>query len=198
MTQLWYPYDPDGSVHENLGTRIPANLLALRASFAGTAEPASTVAFQLWADTTTGLLKRRNATNTAWVVIGPILGNGALSTFMVPLGDIVDADGDPIVFGAPSSAHIVDLGLVVSADALPDADDYWTFQIQNTTKTLDLLSAAITTETVGLTAYVPLHLTPDQNEDIDLDDVILLSISKTGSAPDLVSPRLFLSWYPTE
>jgi len=37
-----------------------------------TAEPATTFAFMLWADTTNGLLKIRNAANTDWVTIGTL------------------------------------------------------------------------------------------------------------------------------
>jgi hypothetical protein len=45
---------------------------ALRSTFSGTAEPAvaDQVAYMLWADTTTGLLKQRNAANSAWITLG--------------------------------------------------------------------------------------------------------------------------------
>ena len=40
----------------------------------GTAAPSITYAYQFWADTTSGLLKQRNAANNGWVTIG-ILGS---------------------------------------------------------------------------------------------------------------------------
>lgn len=45
---------------------------ALRSCFSGATEPASAdqVAYMFWADTTTGLLKQRNAANSAWITIG--------------------------------------------------------------------------------------------------------------------------------
>lgn len=42
---------------------------ALRTAFAGAAEPTVKVAYMLWLDTTTGLLKQRNAGNDAWIVV---------------------------------------------------------------------------------------------------------------------------------
>jgi hypothetical protein len=42
----------------------------------GAAAPSTTQAYLLWADTTTGLLKIRNAANGAWIVIGLLAGIG--------------------------------------------------------------------------------------------------------------------------
>lgn len=38
----------------------------------GTTQPSTTYAYQWWADTTTGLLKIRNAANNAWVTVGTL------------------------------------------------------------------------------------------------------------------------------
>ena len=55
-------------------TRITDGFDTLRSIFSGTSEPAvgDQVAYMLWADTTTGLLKQRNAANSAWVSKGLI------------------------------------------------------------------------------------------------------------------------------
>lgn len=45
-------------------------LQALASTSSGSAAPTTTFAYQLWADTNAGLLKMRNAANTAWVTIG--------------------------------------------------------------------------------------------------------------------------------
>ncbi len=45
-------------------------LAAIVSQNSGLTEPSTTFAYQLWMDTTTGLLKIRNSTNAAWVTIG--------------------------------------------------------------------------------------------------------------------------------
>ena len=54
--------------------RADANnaLAALVSNNSGATAPATTFAFQWWADTTTGLLKIRNAANSAWVTVGTL------------------------------------------------------------------------------------------------------------------------------
>lgn len=52
--------------------KIVDGFSALRSCFSGATEPAvaDQVAYMFWADTTTGLLKQRNAANSAWITIG--------------------------------------------------------------------------------------------------------------------------------
>ncbi len=47
-------------------------LAAIATINSGATEPTTTYAFQLWADTTTGLLKIRNAANSAFVTVGTL------------------------------------------------------------------------------------------------------------------------------
>lgn len=47
-------------------------LAAIVSINSGAAEPSTTYAYQLWGDTTAGLLKQRNAANSAWVTIGTL------------------------------------------------------------------------------------------------------------------------------
>jgi hypothetical protein len=47
-------------------------LLALGTLQSGAAQPSTTYAYQWWAETTTGLLKLRNAANNAWITIGTL------------------------------------------------------------------------------------------------------------------------------
>jgi hypothetical protein len=42
----------------------------------GASAPATTVAYMLWADTTTATLKMRNSANAAWIIIGPLADTG--------------------------------------------------------------------------------------------------------------------------
>ncbi len=53
-------------------TAINAALAAIVSNFSGTSEPSSPTAYQWFADTTSGLLKLRNAANTAWVTVGTL------------------------------------------------------------------------------------------------------------------------------
>jgi hypothetical protein len=54
----------------NFRTDLNNALLALISNSSGATEPATMFAYQFWADTTTGLLKIRNAANSAWVTVG--------------------------------------------------------------------------------------------------------------------------------
>lgn len=45
---------------------------AIATNNSGATEPATTYAYQWWPDTTTGLLKIRNAANSAWVTVGTL------------------------------------------------------------------------------------------------------------------------------
>jgi hypothetical protein len=63
-------------------------LAAIVSNNSGAAQPSTTYAYQWWSDTTTGLLKLRNAANNAWITIGTLasanlgllaLGGGTLT-----------------------------------------------------------------------------------------------------------------------
>src|SRR4051794_24148265 len=43
-------------------------LAAIFGNSSGSSAPGTTVAYQIWADTTTGTIKRRNAANSGWIV----------------------------------------------------------------------------------------------------------------------------------
>jgi hypothetical protein len=51
---------------------INGQLAAIVTNNSGATEPTTTYAYQWWADTTTGLLKIRNAANSAWVTVGTL------------------------------------------------------------------------------------------------------------------------------
>lgn len=54
----------------NFRADINAAIGALFSNSSGSSAPSTTVAYQVWADTTNGLLKIRNATNSAWITLG--------------------------------------------------------------------------------------------------------------------------------
>lgn len=74
-------------------------LETIATDFAGSADPAGNAgAYMTWADTANGVLKRRNAANSAWVVIGSLFDRGAT---VYPADGIPTADqGDILVQGA--------------------------------------------------------------------------------------------------
>jgi hypothetical protein len=193
MSQSWLEYDPSAGVHENLGTRIQGSLAALRSCFSGATAPTATVAYMLWADTANGVLKMRNATNTAWLEILALGAPAHRQVLRIPLPDLL-AEGDPIIFSAPSSARIIGVDLVAAADCLADLDNYWTFQLQNVTKTENLLAAAVTSAETDILAYTPFPILADQNREIDTGDVVLLSIGGVGTPGTVTSPAAFLTW----
>ena len=53
-------------------TDLNAALAAIVSQNSGATEPSTTYAYQWWADTTTGLLKLRNAANAAWITVGTL------------------------------------------------------------------------------------------------------------------------------
>jgi len=57
-------------------------LAAIVSTNSGATAPSTTYAYQLWGDTTTGLLKQRNAANSAWVTIGTL---GSTNWGLAPL-----------------------------------------------------------------------------------------------------------------
>jgi hypothetical protein len=73
-------------------------LAAIVSQNSGAAQPSTTYAYQWWADTTTGLLKIRNAANSAWITVGTLAdANLGLSTLASPTftGNVtINAQGD--------------------------------------------------------------------------------------------------------
>lgn len=73
----------DYVVSNDTGAAVRADinnaLAAIVTNNSGATAPSSTFAYQFWADTTTGLLKIRNAANSAWITVGTLasafLGN---------------------------------------------------------------------------------------------------------------------------
>jgi hypothetical protein len=100
-------------------------LAAIVSNNSGAAEPSTTYAYQWWADTTTGLLKIRNAANNAWIEFGSLtdatialsrLAAGALPTNVtVASANIVD--GTIVNADINASAGIVDTKLATISTA---------------------------------------------------------------------------------
>lgn len=132
----------DQNIANDTGAAVRADLNSVLAALFGTSSgataPSTTLPYQFWADTTSGLLKQRNAANTGWLVRGTlaetfvlarssntILGVGdcgrtfvATSTFtqtldaVATLGDGWFADyrndGSGIITIDPNGAELID------------------------------------------------------------------------------------------
>jgi hypothetical protein len=74
-------HDMDISNQAFPATRADLNaaLVALATCSSGATAPSTTFAYQWWADTTTGILKQRNAANSAWVSVLTISSGKAVS-----------------------------------------------------------------------------------------------------------------------
>lgn len=67
-------HDQDVANQAGAAFRADLNLalVALFSNSSGASAPATMIAYQWWADTTTGLLKIRNAANSAWITVGTL------------------------------------------------------------------------------------------------------------------------------
>jgi hypothetical protein len=57
-------------------------LSAIATQNSGSTAPSTTYAYELWADTTTGILKRRNAANSAWIDLGTLDGGNIYASYI--------------------------------------------------------------------------------------------------------------------
>jgi len=202
MAQSWTA-SITGTAKNALKTLLPNNDEALRTLHSGSAEPSSMVAYMLWADTTTALLKQRNAGNSAWVVLAPLLGNAGRFPVRIALGT-VNATGTTNVLMMPCKGTVLRVGLwsdTTSTGSSTGATEY-TFQITNATTSVNMFSASVGTGTtlggVGggeITANTPYWLVPNQNANFAEGDRINFVITKTGAPTSLTTVQLVLDVY---
>lgn len=93
-------------------------LAALVSNSSGATAPATTFAYQFWADTTTGLLKQRNAANSAWITIGtlasanlgllPASGGSMTGDLTMSGASIVEAEGASVASAATTNIWATD------------------------------------------------------------------------------------------
>ncbi len=181
-----------------LKTKISDGFETLRTSFSGTVEPAAKAAYQLWADTTTGLLKRRNSGSTDWDVIGLLNGDNSRMVVVVDLPDFTVTD-DALILAPRGPVLIEAVTLLSEVTTAHTSGNEYTFQLANVTDTLDLFSATVGTFTtlggVGggvITLDVGYRLLPDQNAAVGADDVLKFEWTKVGSPANVTGLKLQL------
>lgn len=77
-------------------------LATIATDFAGIGDPAAIAGpYMTWADTSNGLLRRRNAANTSWDIVGPLssYGSAAMTFPVAPSGDPTHAVAQSQVIG---------------------------------------------------------------------------------------------------
>jgi hypothetical protein len=109
-------------------------LAAIVSQNSGAVQPSTTYAYQWWADTTTGLLKIRNAANSAWITVGTLAdANLGLATLASPTftgnvtinaqGDLRLADSDSSNWVALQAPATVATNLTLTAPAADGTAD---------------------------------------------------------------------------
>jgi hypothetical protein len=71
-----HDYDIANQTFPSARSDINSALSAIVSNNSGATEPTTRFAYMLWADTTTGLLKLRNAANSAWITLGELAASG--------------------------------------------------------------------------------------------------------------------------
>jgi microcystin-dependent protein len=122
---------------------------ALASCSSGATAPATTYAYQLWADTANALLKQRNSANSAWVALFP------LAQVVMPAGSMIDFGGT----AAPSGWLLCDGSAVSRAtyatlfDAIGTTwgagDGSTTFNVPNLARRVTVGSGGASSGTLG-------------------------------------------------
>jgi len=180
MSQVWEIGDINPTTTSPLTdiSRLTRSMDALHSLFSGPSSPQVTVPYMFWADTTEGILKRRNAENSSWVfalsLTESFIKNINVNYIMVTADNgnmlLVDADAASIIIHlvAASSARA---GAVISIK-----------KIDNTINTVTLSTNA--TETIdGDTNYI-LQITNEA--------IILRSDGSNWRVVNLYRPRVVL------
>jgi hypothetical protein len=94
--------------------RLDANdqLAAIVSINSGSSSPSTTYAYMFWADTSTGLLKQRNAANSAWITKGKIADADGNSKLRGP----VAAGGTADAITAAAGTTALDEGIIIAVE----------------------------------------------------------------------------------
>jgi hypothetical protein len=200
--QSWTMPTTDDVLDTAITQHIVNALKTLRSLHSGATEPSEMVAYMLWADTTTGLLKIRDAANAAWIVVSPLAG-GSMPRLVV--GERLALSASTTLFLPPPAIGVVLKKVILVADTSTSSSsgNEWQFGLQNLTAAAALFSGAVGTFTalggVGggeMTADAVYVLTPDQNDDLSADDVLELAITEVGAATTLARVSIFVEYEP--
>lgn len=187
MAQTWTT--PAGTDPANLAIKValPDRDESLRSLFSGATAPTSPVAYQLWADTATKVLKQRNAANSAWVELLPLADSVRLQLAFRLSGALA---AEVLQIPMPMAGKVEKVQVVGSVATSTSAagTKEWTFMLRNHTQAVDLFSATPSTATVvsgvgggELGANATYNLAANQNKAVAAGDVLRLTIGAVGS-----------------
>jgi hypothetical protein len=170
-----------------IATLIPNCLEALRTIHSGGTAPTATIAYMLWLDTSAGIIKMRDSTNTSWINFLP--HSIAQRIVVVSSFGTVSASVNDYLMPCPSK-FVVEKFSILSTTATTGSSsgNEWQFQAKNRTTTTDLFSAAVGTFTslggVGGGAEIAVDtaylLTPNQNQTMNENAVLEWRFVKVG------------------
>lgn len=208
MSQSWN-LPPAGTDYANvvLKTTFPDAMETLRTLNSGASAPASTVAYMLWADTTAGYLKIRNAANTAWLRVAPL----ATESTYTMASDLVASMSATTTFqcGAALRAGTLRRVLIVGETATTSTvANEWRFQVTRYPASapgspVTGFSANVGTYTalagVGggaeLVAFAAYSLTPNQNTTVAELDVYTVTATAVGTPTTVANVRAIVEAY---
>ncbi len=107
-----------------------------------------------------------------------------------------NANKNVYAFVAPYDCKVDQVSLVSDVAVGASDTNYYSFQVQNVTRSLALLSAAKTTRVTGGTAIaqnVPYDLAPNQNQVVSDGDVLQVQVTETGAATDLTAAEVVVN-----
>lgn len=180
---------PVGTDPANLALKetLPQRDDALRSLFSGASEPANPVAYMLWADTTTKILKQRNTANSAWVELLPLADSVRITAPFRVSGALA---AETLQMAMPMAGKLLKVLIVPSVATTTSVatTKEWTFMLRNHTTSLNAFSATPSTATtvsgVGggeLAANATYVLTANQNQAFAANDVVRFTIGVNGT-----------------
>lgn len=187
-----------------LSTTIPNALLALRSCFSGSSAPASTTPYMLWADTTTGWLKIRNAGDSAWLKLAPLATDLSLPLPVEGWATATQsATKTDMLCAAPRVGTVTRLWLSNGSATTSSSGVEWQFALKkypfaSPGSPVQLFSGTVGTFTslggVGggaeFVANKRYSLTPNQNAIVADGDLLELTLTKVGAIGNLTTLRV--------
>jgi hypothetical protein len=207
MTQTFDLPDLNSSAAGAIATMLPAALQSLRSLFSGDTAPASPVAGQPWADTSTGNLMVRNASNTAWLKVCSLNASNVVQLsvenwFVASLS----ATRSGKLGVCPRAGTVKRLVLLCDTASTSSSGNEWRAMLRKRTNAtpgtaVDLFSGNVGTFTalVGVrspatefVAHQAMVFTPNQNASVADLDVLELEMTRLGTGTTLANFRAFV------
>lgn len=146
----------------------------------------------LWADTTDGVMKMRNAGDTAWIPLWDLTHGIFLSSQCHAISGSGGVANSPL-FVAPFDCTIHKIYLASSQTTSgSDGSNHWEVAIENATAANTLKATAKNTDDEEFTQGVAWDVAVDQNLDIDDGDVLQLDLTKVGSPTSLTNKQFLI------